>query len=234
MFRDPKHVIANPISGSTDIVRWRALNRSSLLSGRPGQPTWESLVADLTSLLIEIRPTVIVAPHPALDAAPDHVFTTAALLDALGDAPSDSLQLLLYTNHHALSEYYPFGPADAVVTLPPWSDTTVLFRSVHSHWLDDRTQRDKLFALDQMHDLRDEPARVLSGPAMTLLKRVAGMGADILRDPTREYSYFRRAARPNELFFVYDVSDIDAIRRSVSARVSSETTTRPDSVSSRD
>ena len=30
--------------------------------------------------------------------------------------------LLLYTNHHVQSEYFPYGPADGMLSLGPWFD----------------------------------------------------------------------------------------------------------------
>jgi len=33
----------------------------------------------------------------------------------------------------------------------------------------------------------------------------------VLRDPVGDYSYFRRAVRPNEIFFVYGPADRGAV-----------------------
>ena len=230
MFAQPSRVIANPVSGAEDMERWRSLNRSSFLPARRASSTWASLVRDLTELLASVRPTLIVAPHPALDANPDHVFTTAALFDALASSEHQTAQLFLYTNHHVLSEYYPFGPSDAAVTLPPWLDSSVGFRSLYSHPLDDLTQRDKLFALDQMHDLRPAPRRVTAGPVATFLNRIASMAAELWRDPVLEYSYYRRAVRPNELFFVYESSDVKTLRQVLPQQPSWTTQESADSV----
>jgi LmbE family N-acetylglucosaminyl deacetylase len=216
MHAEPAGVVPNPSTGSTDVDHWRSYNRTSLLRERPAISTWGSLVEDLTDLAARIEPSIIVAPHPALDANRDHVYTTAALLEALERLGDPDVDLFLYTNHHVLSEYFPFGPADAAVTLPPWSDSTVTFRTVYSLALDAGRQRDKLFALDQMHDLRPAPERVLQGPTGALLHRIKRAVAELWRDPAQEYSYFRRAVRPNELFFVYDAADREALQQFVS------------------
>jgi hypothetical protein len=39
------------------------------------------------------------------------------------------------------------------------------------------------------------------------------MVSQIWRDPMLEYSYYRRGVRPNELFFVYDSTDLEALRQ---------------------
>jgi LmbE family N-acetylglucosaminyl deacetylase len=206
MYGDPKRVVPSPVTGSTDIVRWRHAQLAALVERSPDS-TWDSLVADLVLLLSELRPDVIVLPHPALDSNRDHVFTAAALLEALEQMGDPALTLLLYTNHHVHSEYYPFGPADAVVPLPPWFDETLPVRSIVSHRLDSHMQLAKLFALDAMHDLRPPPEPVLHGPARMILQRLKGALADVARDPARELSYFRRAPRPNELFFAHPSED---------------------------
>jgi hypothetical protein len=114
---------------------------------------------------------------------------------------------LLYTNHHVHTEYFPFGPARAWVSLPPWFDRSVTFRAVHSLPLTPEVRRAKLLALDMHHDLRPAPSPVERGPLPTFLGRLGGMVRALIRDPARELSYFRRAPRPNELFFVYAAAD---------------------------
>lgn len=186
--------------------RYRRGAVETLLSGRSGEPSWASLVADFRALLASTRPAVVVAPHPSLDVMPDHQLTTLALLEALGGEAAN-VTLLLYTNHHVLSEYYPFGPADAAVTLPPWFDAALPVGSVYAHRLDADEQRDKLFALDAMHDLRAAPRRLTGGPVDRFLLRLRLAVTGLVRDPVSDYSYYRRAVRPNELFFVYGPAD---------------------------
>jgi hypothetical protein len=119
--------------------------------------------------------------------------------------------LLLYDNHHRLSEHYPFGSSGDRITLPPWFGG-VEFVSVYSHELDESAQLRKLFALEAMHDLRGPPLRLTGGPFRTFGDRLHQGFQLIRRDPFGDYSYFRRAVRPNELFFVYRPRDRDALR----------------------
>jgi LmbE family N-acetylglucosaminyl deacetylase len=188
-----------------------------LLGEIPESPNWSMFVADLAALLDAVAPDAIVAPHPALDAAPDHQFTTIALLEALDQADTDQSVLYLYTNHHVLTEYYPFGPSDSIVTLPPWFDTGTHFATVYSHPLDEHMQVRKLFALDAMHDLRAAPDRFVGGPTERFLGRLNSAAKQVIADPLGTYSYFRRATRPNELFFVYEANERELLRSFIAA-----------------
>jgi LmbE family N-acetylglucosaminyl deacetylase len=183
----------------------------ALLGGRAATADWASVVADLAAVLAAVRPDLIVTPHPALDAAPDHQFTTIALLEALASVEDDRATLLLYDNHHRLAEYFPFGPADTWIGPPPWFGGTP-FGGVYSVALDESAQLRKLFALEAMHDLRAPPRRLTGGPAGILAGRLREAFALVRRDPVGDYSYFRRAVRPNELFFVYRPDERDALR----------------------
>lgn len=189
---------------------------TQLLGGRAASPDWNSVVADLVALVQATRPDVIVSPHPALDIAADHQYTTIALLEALGQLQDTTTTLLLYTNHHTLSEHYPFGPSTAVVTVPPWFGGT-RFSGIFSQPLDDTAQLRKLFALESMHDLRAAPARVDSGPTGVLLQRLGQALRLVQRDPVGDYTYFRRAVRPNELFFVYPPAARPTVAESIAA-----------------
>jgi LmbE family N-acetylglucosaminyl deacetylase len=182
---------------------YRQGSLQALLGGRPATQDWPSLVSDLEALVEATRPDVIVTPHPALDDHTDHQYTTIALLEALEAVGDRHATLLFYNNHHRLSEHYPYGPSNAMVTLPPWFGGT-RFAGVYSYRLDHEAQLRKLFALEAMHDLRAPPLRLETGaPSGVLLQRLGQAAELVRRDPFGDYSYFRRAVRPNELFFVY-------------------------------
>jgi hypothetical protein len=184
---------------------------AELLGGRRAAASWESLVEDMRALLEAVRPEVIVAPHPAIDAAEDHKFTAVALLEALHENNDRETPLLLYTNHHVLSEYYPFGPTHSAVTLPPQFDGTAVPTGIYSYWLGERDRLDKLFALEAMHDLRAAPREMTGGPAKRFITLAAAAVDDLVRNPLGTYSYFRRAVRANELFFVVPARDSESL-----------------------
>lgn len=198
-----------------DPNRFRGGAIDEMLGGRHAQPTWNSLVADLRMLIETVRPDTIIAPHPAMDAAPDHQFTTIALLEALAESGDQRALLLLYTNHHVLAEYYPFGPSESAIVLPPWFEDEPAFGGVFSYPIDPELRQRKLFALDDMHDLRAAP-RVVIGqdPLERFLHRVAAVVDNLRRNPLDTYSYYRRAVRENELFFVYKPEERSQIAQS--------------------
>ncbi len=179
------------------LKRWQL---NLLRAGRRSPATWNNLVSELAEVLRGVSPTVIVAPHPLLDNHPDHVHTTMALLEALEQANLRKGKLYLYTNHHVVTEIYPFGPTGSMVALPPWFKGGWLFESLYSKPLAPEVQSEKYFALEAMHDLRsstvDDEApweRVRSG----LTKAYEAMFK--MSEPG---SYYRRAVKANELFFV--------------------------------
>jgi LmbE family N-acetylglucosaminyl deacetylase len=185
------------------VGRYRQGAVQALLGGRTATADWASFVADLAALVEATRPHVIVTPHPALDDHTDHQYTTIALLEALESLADGNATLLLYTNHHVLAEHYPYGPSTALATLPPWFGGT-RFSGILSYRLDEAAQLRKLFALEAMHDLRPPPLRLnTDAPTGVLWERVKQAAELVRRDPFGDYSYFRRAVRPNELFFVY-------------------------------
>lgn len=170
---------------------YRELNVDPVLKARPFEGTWPGLVADLVAELERVRPRVVVAAHPLLDRHRDHRFATLALLQAL-ESWDGECELWLYTNHAVQNESWPLGPRTAMTGLPPWPGGELFFSRLYSHPLEPAVQNRKLVALEAMHDLR--PFDLRDGSA----------GAPSARERERErrYDYFRRAPRPNELFFV--------------------------------
>jgi LmbE family N-acetylglucosaminyl deacetylase len=150
-------------------------------------------------VLKKVKPAVIVAPHPQLDTHADHQFVTVALAEALSRRRQRAT-LLLYTNH-ADRNRYPYGPAGTVMSLPPPVEQEVQVDRVYSHPVSTEVQRQKLFALESMHDLRPSPSRIyqlVSGADRSVEPEVIGPSAG------GDVNYLRRGPRSNELFFVYD------------------------------
>jgi LmbE family N-acetylglucosaminyl deacetylase len=175
--------------------------------------TWDGLVEELRRLVERAAPSVILCPHPILDAHPDHVFATVALDQAVREHRAKDVRFLLYVVHAPDAPVYPFGPRDAVVSLPPWTDAEWLAESVYSHPLPIDIQRAKYFAVGTAHDERtfagDEPRTLWA--ALTTVKREVSalLGGTGLR-PT---SFLRRAPRPNEFFFVVSAEGLSQVVR---------------------
>jgi LmbE family N-acetylglucosaminyl deacetylase len=184
--------------------------------------TWSSLVRELCSIIKEVKPSIVVTPHPTLDPHADHLFATLALSEALHFSGSTKGRMFFYTVHNRRSELWPFGPAGSGVALLPILPEDGLGASgFYSHGLSIQRQRQKFIALEAMHDVRDiqwppdRPGRQVGRRMMEELRGLAhGMGTS----PT---SYLRRAVRPDELFFVTSIEDGLALaRRAVEGRVS--------------
>lgn len=212
MQQEPDEIVSDESLETPDIDVFREMNVSTLLDDRPALSSWRNLVGDLTHALDTLRPDIIVSPHPVLDVASDHQLTTLALFEAMDRLHYDEASLFLYTNHLPAAEYYPFGPSESLVTLPPFFDDALPLGSVYSHALDEELQVKKLFALEAMHDLRSPPRREPGEHTRRILARARRKVREYWNDPHSYYSYYRRAVRPNELFFVYRATDRDAIR----------------------
>ena len=210
--RDQRSASEGVLAQDPNLYRSGAI--AELVDNRRAEATWRSLVSDLAAIVVAVTPAVIVAPHPALDAAKDHQYTTLALLEALDAVGDDSTVLLLYTNHHVQSEYFPFGPIGSVVDLPPWFDPSGQYFRIYAHWLTKDDQIKKLFALEAMHDLRAPPKLVTGGPTGRFLGRINAGLDELIRNPLDTYSYIRRAVRANEIFFVVGPGDRSSIEES--------------------
>ena len=76
---------------------------------------------------------------------------------------------------------------------------------VYSHPVSPDLQRQKLFALESMHDLRSSPSRIyqleIGGDRSSEVEQLGPAAAGGV-------NYFRRGPRSNELFFVYDQATV--------------------------
>jgi LmbE family N-acetylglucosaminyl deacetylase len=185
-----------------DPAFYRRLNVDEALRKRPFQATWEGLVADMLWELKRTKPTLIVAPHPLLDNHPDHQYVTIALIEALAQWRG-KCELYLYTNHALENEAFPLGDRAALTGLPASSRADLFFRRIYSHPLTLEEQKLKLVALEDMHDLR----------AFDLRDGTPPVEEDVRRS-WKDYDYYRRGPRPNELFFVLSKEDALRLRES--------------------
>lgn len=176
--------------------------------------SWPNLVSDLRRILQANGISAIACPHPLMDSHPDHVLTTLAVCEAVLAEPALSVKLLLYVNHHVSTEAYPFGPSGSAVTVPPSSQTA---SSVFSHQLDRAAQIEKACALDINHALRDLPSPWL-GP-MAIKALVDWLRRILLGSHLYDFSYYRRAVRQNEIFFVVSDLEIEKLRDAIVVRL---------------
>ena len=213
MLSDPDRDFRGNGADALDFAGLRRLNRSPLVPD--DLPcTWNTLVADLARIISETMPTIIVAPHPWLDPHPDHAFTTVAVGAAMQSVGLETGRMFFYCVHNRRSELWPFGPAGTgVALLPIFAEDGICATGFYSHPLSADRQRDKLLALEAMHDIRDidwSDAAPMNITGRRLLDELRGLAHGMGRVPT---SYLRRAVRPDEVFFVMSFGDAIAHAR---------------------
>lgn len=194
----PDQAIASREAELSDIRMFRQFNPMSLPGDADGAPTWNNLIADLRSLLLHARPQVLVMPHPTIDPHPDHICSTAAVMQALEGLAWQPNVILGYANHLHDNDRWPMGCAYSGVALPP------VFDPAHELipyciQLSPNVQRDKAMALGMMHDLQPH-APLKRRVRRWLQKLLAGR-----RWPAEgENEFFRKSVRRHELFWRQD------------------------------
>ena len=194
MHKNPFETVRPKHADLEDPGYFRRFNFDKELRNRPFESSWRGLVADILEELEKTQPDIVVTPHPLLDNHKDHKFTTVALLEAL-KRWNRHCNIFLYNNHTTGNEAYSFGPRFGQMGLPPMDQHMIHPLYVHglySHPLSREIQRQKLVALEAHHDLR----------AFDVLD-----GSDIIKPPPG-LDYYRRAGRPNEMFFVTDFAGV--------------------------
>lgn len=212
MHDNPDKKALSATAGIDNLRFFRRVEHTSFLDDSNADASWGSLVNDLHNAVTALTPDIIVTPHPEIDSHSDHVYTTYALIEALERSASKSVTLLCYTNHHIYNEAYPYGPMFSTSAVAPKFKTPFGYRSIYSHRLEKRTQNEKFYALEAMHDLRD--ATLVIGVKKALKHFTKQLKRAIQQ---RDKSYFRRAVRPNELFYVTGWESLS--RRSKSSRI---------------
>ena len=206
MFKDKSKQVNGVYTNAADISTFRKQNISSISRGLSGQSDWNSLVTNLEYLLKTIQPDIIVTPYPALDRNSDHKLSSVALFEAIKKSGIKNGHLYLYTNHFVLNKYYPYGEIFGAVSIPPNFGKEKYFDGIYSHNLTMDEQKDKIFAFEAMNDLRlDTEWRYSKGAIRLALRNIR---KDILG---RNNSYYRRAVRSNELFFVVNIFSLGVL-----------------------
>jgi LmbE family N-acetylglucosaminyl deacetylase len=218
MFTRRGHV--SSVAGVNDLRFFRRHNVSSWVPTTNGRATWRALVEDLRALIEQIEPRILAAPHPILEQHPDHRFAGLATLEALERSGPREGVLLLYAVHApgaaaGAAAIHPLGPATAAVGLPRIGEGDLLGASILSHGLSESSRREKILALDTFCDLRPPPPGERS---------IGAVIAAALRDVYRrlvvyDSTFFRKAARPNEIFFALPFEEVPGYRRRVEERL---------------
>ncbi|MCL6275549.1 PIG-L family deacetylase [Muricauda sp. 2012CJ35-5] len=203
MYKKKSQEFPATFTKATDINVYRKQNFSFLKDSITGSSNWEDMVKNLQIIVSHVKPDVIVTPYPALDAHKEHQYTTIALMEALKADSISEGELYLYSNHYIINEHYPYGNSGGTMPLPPNFSNAIYFKRIYSHPLGLNRQKDKLFALEAMHDLRPDTEWRFGEQA--LRKAFQTAKTEMFNG---DNSYFKRALRSNELFFVVPIADI--------------------------
>lgn len=184
-----------------NVNHFRQQNLSDLTPVSQGQANWQALIKELQQIILSYQPDIIVTPYPALDWHADHKFSTLAVIIAIKGLNLQQGQLFLYTNHLTANNYFPYGQQGELVPIPPDFSQSLYFDSIYSYSLPD--PKEKIFALEAMHDLRLDTSWLDISGAFKILGKTLGNKL-LFKDQT----YFRRAVRANELFFVVNFASL--------------------------
>lgn len=195
MHEQPEKIIPSNSLELNHIKPFRVFNKQKLPNDINGENSWKNLINDLTTIISEYQPEIIVTPHPVIDPQPDHLYSTRAALIAC-EAAQVTPEFLLYANHYHHTDMYPFGPEHSDLPLPPHFDNKMIADKLYSFPLSDVDQVDKICALQMMHDLnRPTP---LKKRFRRFLQRMIGRTSM----PYGDDEYLRKAIRQQELFWV--------------------------------
>jgi len=201
MRKEPHKEFYSYLETIRSVKNFRKVSHTHIGLQENPSPTFNNLKKDLKEILLTTKPKIIVTPHPMIDSHPDHKESTYLLIELVLELNLE-IKLLLYTNHLNISELYPHGEMGSSITLPPLFQEGLLFDSIFSFELNKHKQRDKYFAIESMHDLRDSLLAISFKKAFKLTQKLFKT-----RIMTKDKSYFRRAVRANELFFVVQKRD---------------------------
>lgn len=184
-----------------------------------GSHSWDGLVADMAAKLKNIRPRLVVTPHPILDDNADHRLSTLAVLTALDRLGLTEGNLLLYVIHSGWTNHYPFGHAGAVLGPAPWFDNNAPAAAGYSLSLSNEEVMLKYLALESMSDLRPAVNGVTSDwPTLArwFLRQSFAKFAGI-RVP--EDAQLARALFQNEFFLVMPFSAVKGLIAAIEKRL---------------
>jgi LmbE family N-acetylglucosaminyl deacetylase len=197
MERNPGQPVPNAVDPALRPAFFRRFNRRALTSDATGENRWETLVADMAEIVEHVRPSTVVVPHPQMDPHPDHGAATRALEAALRRAGHSPENTLYYTTHIRDTAEHPFGPPHCTAGPPPNFAASGVGLGYFSLPVSEETQRNKVSALEAMHDLRSSPRWE---------KRVKKWAQRLIAGRAwpeyGEHAYFRTAIKANEIFFV--------------------------------
>lgn len=174
----------------------RPLNRSA---------SWDGFIEDLCHLLRTTNPDVLVLPHPILDEHPDHKLASLAVQQAAQKSGWQGRLALFYVIHAGHEPFWPYGRFGDMAGPPPWEGPAFQWGVPHSCQLTPETHRQKVMALESMHDVRNSDEFDVHLSLYRQIRRLCKR--QLLRWQGCEPGYPWLWGRPNELFFSVSKDD---------------------------
>ena len=205
VYQYKQKTFSSKVSDKFNIKDFRIVEHAKVKLAGEVSCSYKYIYDDIKKILNDLKPDLIITPHTQIDAHKDHIYSTLIFIDAVKDLDLKS-DFLLYTNHLKTSETYPVGEMFSSMDLPP-NFKDFYFDSIYSFELDDDLQKDKFFALESNHDLRDSLV-------FFSIKRAYRYVYKMLKRYiiSKDKSYFKRSVRSNELFFVVKNENLDCLR----------------------
>ncbi|MGI0118036.1 PIG-L deacetylase family protein [Zooshikella sp. RANM57] len=202
MFDDLSKTTISLTAGVDSTKVFREFNSFSLPSDKNNHASGENLISDLKFLIEKYQPEVIIMPHTQLDPHEDHIYTSRFVELAIKGSSFKGVKYILgYANHFHYTDMHPFGPPHSIASLPPNVDMMQSLDGLYSFSLSEDVQKNKIYALEMMHDLK-RPVK-LKKSIRSLVQKVIG----------RSYSrygydaYFSKNIKNNELFYLKRLRD---------------------------
>ncbi|MDE1461930.1 PIG-L deacetylase family protein [Spartinivicinus poritis] len=198
MYEEQTRLVSSKTAGVDTTTVFREFNSFPLPTDGDNKATGENLLKDLHFLIEKYQPEVIVTPHLELDPHQDHYYATQFIHQAVSEVSYSGIKhWLYYANHYVHTDMHPFGPPHAIASLAPNLNAEVKTPGVLSIPLSEKQQKDKVYALEMMHDLKRK----------TKLKKYFRGGLQnifVNRSMCKygEDSYFFKCIKSNELFVI--------------------------------
>lgn len=193
--------VYGPNTNATSVTTYRSSSLVELTTAQPRLASWDNLVEDLEVLLRVAEPDWIVSPHPVLDRHTDHYLASLALYQA-AKASGSRADFVFYVIH-GQDKMYPYGDAQNLMSLPHSKLEMPMFDYLVSRSMDREMLVNKFLAMEAMHDLRPQYVSPnTNGPW-------AYISSFFLSRYLPDKSFFRKALRPNELFFIVKNENLD-------------------------
>lgn len=205
--KNPEDLIIHK-AGKGSFEKFRAFNDKKLQSDLVQEFRGKELINDLVEVINIVEPDTILVTHPEIDPHQDHWASAAACAKALAKSKHKPTSILLYANHLCPgTKGFPWGPAHTAAGLWPkqFVGTGSLYQRIYVEYLPLEQQKNKVVAMDTMHDLRDK-IRYRKRLKRLLYRLKTGVSLNKWKDYAL-HDYFQTHIKCHENFIVVSVDE---------------------------